>query len=520
MTKQPSLQSASSGRSMFAFAPQSTVPAARDWFYLIGMCAAASALHWGLYFDGFYAISWDESGRVLDTYNWLKHRFFFSDASWLPGYRVLVGSALALHYDLFLTPRVVTYVCGLVVIFGVGWLTHELFHCRPLTWTAIAYGTLFPQRIALGLAPLSSIIFTALIVLAFSLLAGGLGRASRRWLYLSSILFAIAGTVRVEGWFFSLFLWVGLIVIARKGRIHLAAGDIMKLALILGTFPAVWIWTGLYRSGQLAILENSGLWPFTPAELILKNPIVEFVSINLPCLNLIGLISAIRLFRQREDPRFVLTLAGLSLVIIGVALWLAGQVQTGPSWRMTTVWGTLLIPFAAHTSWNAGNVFSQPRMVRAARFAAIALICSASLHQLLSIRSASQWAFTASDRHAGQYMERLLDAGPGSVLIESFNYYYLPMVTAAQHPDRFIRNSRPEDRDDTGAKIAAGRDIDWPALRQLGIRYLVFRQEAIRQRLAASGKVVKIAGFGPWSVYEISAEEIKTKPGARPADRP
>ena len=73
------------------------LPGTRDRVYLIAACAVASTLQWCLYLGEFYAISWDESGRVLDAYRWLHHPFFYSDY-WLPGYRVLVGWALSFHH--------------------------------------------------------------------------------------------------------------------------------------------------------------------------------------------------------------------------------------------------------------------------------------------------------------------------------------------------------------------------------------------------------------------------------------
>lgn len=468
--------------------------------YLVIVFAAATALHWWLYLNGFYAISWDESARILDACNWLANKFFYSE-TWLPGYRVLIGSALGLHYDLFLTPRVVTYACGLLVIAGAGWLTHELFRSRPVTWIAIVYCAVFSQRVALSLAPLSSIIFIATIVPSFSLLARSLRRGSKRWLYLSSVGFAIAGMIRVEGWFFAAVAWLGLMVMVKKGRTELAAEDLVATALIVGAFPLVWNLTGIFSGRKLVVLADSGRWSFTTVELIRKNPVVEFLFINAPCLNLVGLLSAIRLCRGRAIARFLAAVGGLALVFVGTALLLVGQVQTGPSWRMTAVWGTLLIPYTAHSVWSLGNLFARPGAGHMVRAAATALLCSASLLHLFQIKADSQWAFPEADRAAGQYIEPLIESRPDKVLIESFNYYYLALMTAAQHPDRFILNSAPLEPDKMSAFVEANNDIDWAQLEMLGVRYLVFRDDDIKHRLEASGKVRVLARFDRWSIY-------------------
>jgi hypothetical protein len=477
----------------------------RDWIFFIAACALASAVHWWLYLDGFWSISWDESGRILDAHRWLNDRFFYH-RFWLPGYRVVVGTALQFHHDLFLTPRIVSYVFGMTVIISTGWLTQELFHHRPVTWIAVAYSAIFSQRLALSLSPLSSIIFISVVMVSFCLLVGWLNRDSRTWLYLSAFGFAIAGMIRYEAWFFSAILWVMLIVLVRQGKIRLTVIDFGKLALILGAFPIVWVLTSYYQDSGILAWARPVQWSFTPVEMILKNPIVEFAVINALPLNLIGLLSAIWLCRNQLRARLMAAIAGVSLIAISITLVAISTVQTGPSWRMTGLWGVLLVPFTAYTLWSLGRLFDRPAVILAVRAGSIILVFAASLIHTFNIKSDSQWAFRQSERQAGQFIEQLIKDGQDKVLIESFNFYHLNILTASRRPEAFVWNSAPRQPEAMTPHVEARTDIHWAGLSRLGIRYLVFKQDDIKRHLESSGKVMKLSEFESWSVYSLNQE--------------
>lgn len=73
----------------------------------------AVAVHIYLYQSGFYSISADECGRTMEAYDWFKNGRL-GPSPWLPFYRLVVGLGLMAWPDLFVTPRIVGFLFGLI----------------------------------------------------------------------------------------------------------------------------------------------------------------------------------------------------------------------------------------------------------------------------------------------------------------------------------------------------------------------------------------------------------------------
>jgi 4-amino-4-deoxy-L-arabinose transferase-like glycosyltransferase len=91
----------------------------------------------------------------------------------------------------------------LAAIPACGWLAHELFQSRKTTWLTLALSTFFPQRVALGLAPLSSIMFAFLILMTMASFVRWLRTDSRVALLMGALFGVLTSTVRYEGWLFN-----------------------------------------------------------------------------------------------------------------------------------------------------------------------------------------------------------------------------------------------------------------------------------------------------------------------------
>jgi hypothetical protein len=115
-----------------------------------------------LFLPRLYSFGWDESARTLDAYAWAAHGTALNTA-WLPFYRICVGLGLKDFPDLFLTPRIISFLYGLATIPAAAWLGHELFRSRKTTALTLTLSTFFSQRVVLSLAPLSSIMFIFMI---------------------------------------------------------------------------------------------------------------------------------------------------------------------------------------------------------------------------------------------------------------------------------------------------------------------------------------------------------------------
>lgn len=84
-----------------------------------------------LFIISFYAISGDESDRSIQAFNWAMG-FPIYDAAWLPLHKIILGLGFKVFPDLFLTPRLINSLFGILLIPLAAWLAHELFRSKKL----------------------------------------------------------------------------------------------------------------------------------------------------------------------------------------------------------------------------------------------------------------------------------------------------------------------------------------------------------------------------------------------------
>ena len=470
-------------------------------FYLVGALVLAVAVCEHLFFfdRGFYSIGWDESGRTLDAYAWAAHGTAQSNA-WLPFYRICVGLGLRAYPDLVLTPRIVGFFFGMGSIVAAAWLAQELFQSRATTLLTLALGAFCSQRVVLSLAPLSDIMFSVVMLVTMALLARCLRTGGRTALFGCAMFGALATTLRYEGWIFAVAVFVivaGRSLFASTGT---KRGDLVVVAVILFAFAAGWSVDTCLETNPIGVVVADAQ-RLSPWQILRKNPLVEFAVTNSLSLNLVGVVAVLHFARRGAWRQRAIVAASFGpLVVASLVLLLARSAQTGPSWRMIGVWTMLLLPF---TAWLlvAGFRRAGQGKGKALAIAATALLLAAFVFDTFRIERASSWAFPESDRLAGKYLDELITAKPDArVLIESSRYFFLNVVVASQHPDRFVRNSVPE-RESPPVLPLGGRVHQ--ALEGRGVELLVFRTDDYRDFLDRSPDVTKLADFGPWSIYAL-----------------
>lgn len=467
----------------------------------IALLAFAVCLHLFLFSQGFYSIGWDESARTLDAYSWAAHGTVLNTA-WLPFYRVCVGLGLRHFPDLFLTPRIISGLFGLATIPAAGWLSQELFQSRKTTLLTLTLSALSSQRIVLSLAPLSSIMFALIILSTMAMFARWLRTLDRNSLLLSALFSALASTLRYEGWIFAMVMFLVAAGVYRFAPKQMKRNDLLLFGLILSAFPVIWAASTFPGANPIdTVIADAQQYP--ARELLLKNPVVEFVITNGFTLNLIGMISVVQLTMSgARRYKAVIGASFIPLVLFSLVLLLLHSVQTGPSWRDIGVWSMLLAPFTAHLLAGYTWPFALRPAGRMLAWIAVVLVLSASMYDTFRIRNDSTWAFPESDRQAGAYLRGLITANPeAKILIESSKYFFLNIEVASQHPDAFVKNSIPER---AGKVILPLGGSVRNALKNEGVTLLVFRGDEYRNFLNRSSEVAKLMDFGPWSIYTLT----------------
>lgn len=476
----------------------------RDWFLIAAAFVTATVIHWLLYWRGFYGVSWDDAGRTLDAYEWLQDPHILRVAPWLPLHRVVVGSALALHPDLFVTPRVVTFLFGLGTLAMLTWLAAELFRDRRITTTTALFGAIFMPRVVLFLAPLSCGLFSGIIVAAMAALARWLRTSTRASLVLAALAFALSTTVRYEGWGFAAAF--GMVVVASRGTNSHRIGwnDIVLVGAIVSVFPLLWIALSAADSaGPFASLGKNGTAFADWHAVWRKNPLTEFLVINGLTLNVIGLWSAAWQARCEVRFRKFLFVAVVPLLVASAALLAGKRAQSGPSWRMIVVWSLLLAPFTMQAlSRLRQRTRNIGRPLAAGAFVGLSLLSVVAIYRM---EQQSRWAIPPQTRTIGRDLHRwLVTSPPGThALIETSIFSYLNLLVSSQRPDLFIRNSAPEVDNDPSAIVSAERPLPFAELQRRNIRFLVFRTRALRDLLDRQPELRLLTDYGEWVVYEV-----------------
>lgn len=449
---------------------------------------------------GLYSIGWDESARTLDAYSWANHGTVLTSA-WLPFYRILVGLAMKVFPDLFLTPRIISLAFGLIAIAASDWLASEIFQSRKTTLVTVALSVFFSQRIVLSLAPVSSIMFTATIVTSMAALARWLRTYDRQALWICALAAALAGAIRYEGWVFA----VAILFAAASGRASapekVKSSDIASLGLILFSFPVIWIAVTCFTTNPIhTVIQDASR--FSTREILLKNPIFEFVSTNAVSMNLIGAVAVFQAVRRGNRRQRTIVAAFFSpLICISLGLLFIRSAQTGPSWRDICVWSMLMIPFTASLLSGAVWPFPEGQTGKVLRTSLLLMVVCASMYDVVRIRKESAWAFPESDRRAGTYLNALIAAAPNQrILVESSTFVYLNIEVASQHPDAFTNNSVPERP--SVPILSAGGSVK-KAVADLGIRFLAFQSDQYKNALNRNPEVTKLRDFGSWSIYQV-----------------
>jgi hypothetical protein len=242
---------------------------------LTALVLAKTVVQLGLYFVGYATYGADDFARSLSADYWLYHRQFDLGWSgwlglygngWLPFSDYLFGLALALHRDLYLTPRIVNLAISGTAVIAVYLLGRELFDRRVGLVTAALFA-FQPWHLWLGMSGMTSDLPSVVLITAFGLFAVRWFRTDEpSSLLAAAALLAVANGFRYENWFFSLVL--SLVVVfssvvrwrqQRMTRRRVIAA-VCALAMV-NAFPIIWMVASYFVLGDwLPALHTTNAW--------------------------------------------------------------------------------------------------------------------------------------------------------------------------------------------------------------------------------------------------------------------
>jgi len=465
------------------------------------------AIHVFLLFDGFYGISADESGRIHDTIQWLSTGKSMSDV-WLPGYRIVLGFALKVYYNLFVTPRILSFIFSILTFFGTVWFAHELFKDRRTTLITAALISVFPQKVILGVVPLTEILFISLIVFACVFTVSWISKESFSSLIFASIFFAAASTFRYEGWIFSAIFFLLIVLFYYKNFSASRWGIIVLLIVgcIIASFPVYWMIDNMhnyhnpfYFTRSEKSLQSSDRQSFL--SFIKNNPLCRFVFHNAITFNIIGLFTFFPYF-VRSKESMIKSLLSISLLLFSV-IPSSSTIPSHNPWRAATVWSIALIPWTAlwlshfighlHTEtwWKK---YSLPSIFMLSFFCQTAILTRTPIFskEELNVAQTLQKMFETKTIHENE-----------NVLIETSQWNYIHIVYASQFPQRFVLNTGYHPHHPTQGILSPGNPFTLDSCRSHNITFIVVESDIYKYILAQCPFISQVKDFGHWTLYKV-----------------
>lgn len=468
--------------------------------FVLGVCAAllfAAFLQYSAFNKGLYSKSADESARTLAAYRLSQQGFSIPVGVWLPGYQLVLGFGLKVWPDLFVMPRVLNNVLGLLTLAVLGWLASILFKNRGAVLLTLLLGAAFGPRIVCSVVTFSEIFFAFLLLTGIAFFARWVDQPRPAWLLIGAGFTTLSAGVRYEGWLFvaGMALISFLIILSRRAEAVRGKMNLWVCAcVILCSVPAAWVvllavqrlslWDVFTASGRIyAGTADSG----TSLNALWKHGVFyQFFVQNLESLNIFGVFGALTLGIFTPKLRKWLFLPVFAFVVLGI-LSLAGvAIPAHNYWRSSLVWSLLLIPFCAYWIIEQGKHFGRGR-----RYVSV-LVCA--LFAVVFLFSFNRQAVTMTryshmdrpDINAAKFINSYV-MGHGEnerprVFIEWADWHFAHVRVASQCPDAFVNVTWLE------RIIKRGR-IDLVKLRRNNIGLLVVEVNTFYKRRSLFGKL-------------------------------
>ena len=216
---------------------------------------AKTVLQLVLYMLGYSAFSADDFGRPLSAAFWLRYHKFdlgmdgwlgLAGSGWLPFSDFLFAAALAIHQDLFITPRVVNLVLSGLAVASVYLLGSELFG-RTVGLVTAALFTFQPWLVWLGMSGMGSDLPSVVLISLFgAFLVRWLRTDKPSALVKAAGFLALANGFRYENWLFALVFSILVACVAfSRWRRHDLTGRRVAVSgfalLLVNALPVSWM---------------------------------------------------------------------------------------------------------------------------------------------------------------------------------------------------------------------------------------------------------------------------------------
>jgi hypothetical protein len=499
------------------------------------MLGLALVVQLGLYRLGFYRVTADESARSL-----LALRLSWHNALdpwvWPPFYKIFVGLFLKVHSDVFIVPRILVGIAGLVVLLAMLQLAQTLFADRNVSLITTLLAMPIPDRLIFSVTPMSDIFFYLLLVGASIFILRWL-QAGGRWdLIIGCVCLMLASTDRYEACFFAVTLLFYLTGRWLRGH-DIGLGLLAAVSTILLTFPVFWAadcywWYGSLHNLAVTSWQFLGTHGYDYYTALACSPAGSFIYILLwfPLL-LLGVVAFCWLALKDRVIRAWAAIFFVPFPLVSAVMIASMSVPSAVPWRTSGAWVFLLLPFTALALVRTSEWLWEVR-ARTWGLAGLLLVALVPpvIHTAQIVRrgmlddAMRDWR---REREAGLFiMDQLARLGGGKVLIDSTdNLDYLDVMTGSTVPERFVLTSaadplevanymplrtkyyREADAGIIHKYFADQFDLDrggsTEALARNDVKLVLARAPGLVHGLEGSALVERLRSFGGWVLYRV-----------------
>lgn len=503
---------------------------------LLAVLAVALALQVGLFEYGFYRVTSDESARSLGAYE-LTWANALQPFLWPPFCKLFVGLAMKVFGNVFVTPRVLVAITGLLTILSLVALADALFANRTISLVTAVLAVPIPHRLIFSIVPLSDIYYFLFTISASTLVLYWLRSRARWQLFAGCACLLLAETVRFESGMFAAFL-AAFLAYQWLVRREVGFATLAICCVILFAFPVLWVvnsyaWYGSFANLGITSQQFIGVYGRNYANALRWEPLRFFVQdILWNPLTLPGLAALAWIAWRDRAARIWVLLFGAPLLVFSAVVVATLSVPMAATWRTSGPWSLLVLPFDAFVAVRAMALF-EGRQARALALSALLLIA------LLPMSVRSGWFIREGmhnwqthhlhqERQLALYLKAQLAGTSGNALIDSYdNLDYMDVVAFSTEPDRMLLTALAEpvlvgvyvpmraryvDSPDPAVRgyltdhfdlLAGGSP---KAFAKYDIRLVAVRDPRFIAALDASQLVQRAASFNDWQVYRVGKE--------------
>ncbi len=472
-----------------------------------------------LFEQHFYSISVDESDRILKAAE-MPFSQILRPTYWLPLYALINKLGILIYNDLFLTPRILTLLAGMLTSMAIIFLSHRLFGNSTISIITGILAIYFPHRLVFSVAPLSEIYFMCFMTLGCAYALGWIIDERKVDLLFSSICFLLCSALRYEGWFVC-----ATMVCILSFQCFINGKPSWRLYLIniiiLSSFSLYWFLSAYFTNRMWAFSSVSKAYINVHGKDLMKiwqgSFLYQFIEQSVFSPLIAGLLSII--YHAIQDRKVRLLLLLLIMPIFGMTImgFVMYALPNHNFWRVAGPALFLLLPFLAHLIYKFCSAISINRHVYYTSLVILASLFVASFYADTSRRTKNS-DFTRDHLMVGTFLRTLNLADTDKILIDTNRWSYLHVIVASNLPDRFIKNKGPDPFYPKPAVLNFTKGIDVKALTKMGIKYLVFQTwedpgmnnsqflAKIRHQndmLTASKALQKINQIGEWGIFTL-----------------